>query len=285
MQNRENKLYKIGGVIFKYDGPVFSEREYLTRFRTENEDADITYKLDAVDEIMVPDIRCVQEGEYIHRYETEGQRVRIIYNQKKNRILMKDYCTDGMHHYVEYDKKHMTYWDTNMMMKLFELPYHLLEKQGVFLHASYIIWKGRAILFTAPKQTGKSTQASLWKKYKNAEIVNGDRTIIKKENGYWMAYGSPYCGTSGICNNISAPIGAVVILSQASVNQLRPAKTMEAIIAMMDGCTYEKQDKKQICKVTDVIQRVISEVPFYRLACLPDKSAVELLEEVLWEKN
>ena len=59
-----------------------------------------------------------------------------------------------------------------------------------------------------------------------------------------MAHGSPYCGTSGICKNISAPIGAIVILSQADKNKIRRAKTIEAFITMMEGCTYEKRLKR-----------------------------------------
>ena len=38
----------------------------------------------------------------------------------------------------------------------------LLHQGGLILHASYIIWNDRGILFTAPSGTGKSTQAGLW---------------------------------------------------------------------------------------------------------------------------
>ncbi|WP_370839368.1 hypothetical protein [Intestinibacter bartlettii] len=41
--------------------------------------------------------------------------------------------------------------------------------------AHSLIGKDKGILFSAPSGTGKSTQADLWEKYENAEIINGDR--------------------------------------------------------------------------------------------------------------
>ena len=41
------------------------------------------------------------------------------------------------------------------------------------LHASVVLKSGKMILFTAPCGTGKSTQADLWEKYADAEIVGG----------------------------------------------------------------------------------------------------------------
>ena len=51
----------------------------------------------------------------------------------------------------------------------------LLKYDGLLLHSSFIRWRGEGILFSAPSGTGKSTQADLWVKYEDAEILNGDR--------------------------------------------------------------------------------------------------------------
>ena len=80
----------------------------------------------------------------------------------------------------------------------------VLNSYNTFLlHSSFIKWKDKAILFTAPSGTGKSTQADLWEKYENAEIINGDRSGIRKMDGKWTAYGLPIAGSSGIYKNIS----------------------------------------------------------------------------------
>ena len=85
----------------------------------------------------------------------------------------------------------------------------LIINQGFQLHASVINWKDKGILFSAPSGTGKSTQADLWKKYEGAEVINGDRALIRKEKGDFTVYGYPYAGTSKIYTNFSAPIKAI----------------------------------------------------------------------------
>lgn len=81
----------------------------------------------------------------------------------------------------------------------------LAEHGGVVLHSSYIITqRGEALLFSAPSGTGKSTQAELWRSYAGAKVINGDRALVKAENGV-TANGILFSGTSGISENVTAP--------------------------------------------------------------------------------
>ena len=93
--------------------------------------------------------------------------------------------------------------------------------QAALLHTSFIKWQGKAILFTAPSGTGKSTQADLWRRIEGAEIINGDRAVLRKEGGIWKAWGLPYAGSSRIFRNESAPVGAIVVLRKNDRNELR----------------------------------------------------------------
>lgn len=56
----------------------------------------------------------------------------------------------------------------------------LLSRQGLLLHASFIRWQDRGILFSAPSGTGKSTQADLWVRHRGAEVINGDRAALRR---------------------------------------------------------------------------------------------------------
>ena len=90
-----------------------------------------------------------------------------------------------------------------------------------FLHASFIAFQNKAILFSAPSGTGKSTQADLWQKYvRGVEIINGDRAIIGIEDNGVKAYGLPFCGTSKITLNQSFNLSTIVILRQGKINKL-----------------------------------------------------------------
>lgn len=56
----------------------------------------------------------------------------------------------------------------------------LIARNGGFVfHSSYVEVDGKAVLFTAPSETGKSTQAELWRSLRGAEIINGDRSVVR----------------------------------------------------------------------------------------------------------
>ena len=77
----------------------------------------------------------------------------------------------------------------------------LLQHHGLLLHASLIKYNNICLAFAGPSGIGKSTQADIWQQRFAAEIINGDRAAIRKEEDRWIAYGSPYAGTSGIYKN------------------------------------------------------------------------------------
>ena len=283
MQNKEKRFYKIGGLVIGYEGPRFEEKNNLQIFRTNEDKADIYYQIEMKHNISLPDISCVNKGKYIHVYQNEEKRIQVHYH--KDTVVIKDICKENGNHIVEYEEEYLDRFSDNLLMKIWDFPHQILRYGGVFLHASYIMWDGKAILFTAPKQTGKSTQAALWERYKGAEIVNGDRALIRKTENGFVVYGSPYSGTSGISKNIASPLGAIVILEQAKENVAKKAAVRESVMALMDGCSFYVWDREEISKVTEIANNLIMEIPFYKLSCLPDRGAVDVLEEVLCQER
>lgn len=155
------------------------------------------------------------------------------------------------------------------------------KNNGVVLHASAVLKNGKMILFTAPCGTGKSTQADLWEKYADAEIVNGDKALVSLKDEMIFAGGLPFSGSSDICKNISAPLAAVVCLGQAKENIIRKMSASEAFVALLQGNYRSGITKSSSQKTIDVLEKICGTVPMYRLDCLPDKTAVECLEKEL----
>ena len=169
----------------------------------------------------------------------------------------------------------------------FEFP--LLEKQAFILHSSFVSWKGNGILFTAPSGTGKSTQADLWEKYEAADIYNGDRTIVRKMNGEYYGFGSPYAGTSGIYRNESAPIKAIVVIEQGPENIIQRLYGREAFLPLFRETLMNTWNKEYMEKMTDLLMDVACQIPVYHLSCRPDQGAVntvknEILKELINNK-
>ena len=78
-------------------------------------------------------------------------------------------------------------WDT-MLFEALNLPDLLLQKGAGLLHASLISTGAGGLLFAGPKQQGKSTQAALWRQYRDAEIYVMIE-VLKRVNTRATVYG------------------------------------------------------------------------------------------------
>ncbi len=165
---------------------------------------------------------------------------------------------------------------------LFALERRMLQKDSFILHSAYIRHRGRAILFSAPSGTGKSTQASLWAQYAGAEIINGDRALLQKVQDCWMARGWPVCGTSGICQNADARLSAVVLLRQAKKNAVRRLSRGEAFLRLYGQVTVNRWDQAESARVLDAVEALLRRVPAFLLDCTISEEAVDCLYEALY---
>ncbi len=160
---------------------------------------------------------------------------------------------------------------------LLALERRMLMRQEMILHCAYVEYQGEAILFSAPSETGKTTQANLWEKYREARTVNGDRALLSVKNGQWTAGGWPVCGTSEICNNEEMPIRAIVMLRQAKENQVRNMRPFEAFIQLYSQITVNGWNRSGVTDATILVEQLIKSVPVYELGCTISEEAVECL--------
>lgn len=157
----------------------------------------------------------------------------------------------------------------------------LLQHSGLLLHASLIKYAGKAVAFTGPSGVGKSTHAAIWHTCLGAEILNGDRAVLRNTEKGWRAYGSPYAGTSGIYKNDSAPLAGVVVLQQAKENRLSVLSPEKAFSHLYPELSVHHWDKVFAAKAMDLCLRMIQATPVYLLECLPEESAALLVKKGL----
>lgn len=170
---------------------------------------------------------------------------------------------------------------SKLLLTALDLPHLLASRQGVLLHASFIEYNGRAILFTAPSETGKSTQAALWCSHAGARLINGDRAAVCIRDGQVLACGTPYSGSSPVRRNEELPLGAIVCLSQAPENAIWRLRGLGAFRPVWEGCTVNVWDRRDLDQATRTVGEAVGRVPVYHLACTPDVRAVELLKHTM----
>ena len=150
------------------------------------------------------------------------------------------------------------------------------------LHCAYIEYNGEAILFSAPSETGKTTQGNLWEQYKGAKTINGDRALLQKMDGRWIARGWPVCGSSEVCNNIEIPIRAIVMLSQGKEDVVTRLAPMKAFTRVYSQITINRWNVNANKYAMDMIEELVTDIPVWHLSCTISENAVNTLAEVLY---
>ena len=168
-------------------------------------------------------------------------------------------------------------------VSLLALEKQLLARNSLVLHCAYMDHFGKAVLFSAPSETGKSTQAGLWQQHRGCPTLNGDRALLCRTEDQWLAQGWPVCGSSKICHNETRPIEAIVMLSQAPENTVVPLQGSQAFSQLFSQITVSRWNKAGCIHAMELVEDLLNKVPLYHLACDISENAVICLENALKE--
>ena len=143
-----------------------------------------------------------------------------------------------------------------------------------------------AILFLGESGTGKSTHTRLWREHiAGAVLLNDDSPIIRIENGKAYAYGSPWSGKTPCYKQEQYELKGCVRLSHAPYNAIKKLSVLQGYGAIHPSCPPEfAYDDTLYDLVSEVISGILSAVPCYHLACLPDKDAALLSCQTLFDQ-
>ena len=171
--------------------------------------------------------------------------------------------------------------DMYYLMSAINLHGILLSRNTLMLHASFIEYHGRAFLFIGPSGVGKTTQAKLWENHFGAKIINGDRVAVQLDGENAIAHSVPLAGTSKDCFNLSLPLCAIISLSQATHNTLVRPSVSKAYAALVQNAVFNKWDSIDTEHTNDLICEIVSRIPVFTFACMPDKSAADLAHDTI----
>ena len=158
---------------------------------------------------------------------------------------------------------------------------HAVHRQMIQLHAATIEDQGRGILFLGPSGIGKTTQAERWAEFRGASIINGDVGFVQRTAREYIAWGTPWHGSSPYCLNASVPVKALVVLKQAPENRLRELTGFEKVSEIAGSVFYPTwlEDGMELC--TDTLNHLLTDLPVYRLDNRADRESVEILAKEL----
>lgn len=277
------KYYSVCQQKICIESPFFSdENPDWKKFEADPTDADINVRCQVCETLppSCPKERDMGNGTFISLGDKEACRrvdmavkpgVKTFYNHLEGKSAQAYFTEESLP--IMMDSRYM--WNSIAAAQL------LLPHGALFMHASYIESDGKAILFSGKCGIGKSTQAALWEKHGDARIINGDKAGVLVTDEEIFACGLPFCGTSGICHNVTNPLGAIVLLGQGESNKAQRITGAQALVDVMANVylDFALPNEQQMC--VDLLLKIFKKVPVFRLTCTPDEEAVRALAKAL----
>lgn len=155
------------------------------------------------------------------------------------------------------------------------LSWQLLEHQGFLLHAATVIRDGRAYVFTGRSGAGKSTVASL---SPQGSVLTDEISLLRRENGIWRAYGTPFWGdfkAAGL--NSSAPVAGIFRLLQSPENRVAALRPMAILRTLLPNVLFFSAQAESTRALLEILSRAATEIPGYNLSFRKNPTFWEVL--------
>lgn len=143
------------------------------------------------------------------------------------------------------------------------------------MHSSVVAVDGQAYCFAAESGTGKSTLARHWQEVlgDRLTVINGDKPIYRFRGNQLLAFGTPWCGKEGWQTNTCAPLRALCLLERSEENALCPVDAFGVLGELMHHFHLPGGGRVDTPRLMELIDRMVTTVPVYRLRCRRDISA------------
>lgn len=153
---------------------------------------------------------------------------------------------------------------------------------GLMLHASAAALGGRAYLFSGPCGRGKSTHTRLWQQTfgEAVQVFNDDKPALRRLDGRWYAYGTPWCGKDGINLNQKWPLGGICFLEKSQENRIRRLSAAEALPLILAQTTYRLPPQYMELLLVS-LDSLLREIPVFLLENRPEEAAARLSFETM----
>lgn len=159
---------------------------------------------------------------------------------------------------------------------------YLAQKNNMMaIHSASILYQDKAWLFSAPSGTGKSTHTNLWNKLFDTPIINGDLNLIAFENGLPVIHGTPWCGTSGISDTETYPLGGIILLKQAKedcVTELSEDQQQLQVMQRFISPTWSEEMLHHNCKF---VSKLAPQILICKLFCTKEDTAAIIMREYI----
>ena len=179
---------------------------------------------------------------------------------------------------------------------LFQVYYTLLKqknpngsKNNFFIHSCAVSREGLGYLFAGPSESGKSTIAKLSSDL-HYSVLNDELVIVNRVNGHYMVGSTPFRGDFLDNSNGRVPLYAIFLIRHGEENIIKKISEKEFVARFVREVVYSDtllsmSRKEALLEMMDFCADVASEVPFYELRFLPDRSFWDSIDNLKIEER
>ena len=154
---------------------------------------------------------------------------------------------------------------------------YLAQFRGAVLHSCGIKFGESGLLFVGESGAGKSTLTRLWNQVGDVDILSDDRTIVRKKDGeYWM-YGTPWHGEAKFGSPQCVKLDRIYFIQHGAANSARTIKGAEPVQNLLTCSFPPYWDADGMEFTIDLFSDLTATVPCYELFFKPDLNIVDFV--------
>jgi len=154
---------------------------------------------------------------------------------------------------------------------------YLAQSRGTIIHSCGIKLGDKGILFVGESGAGKSTLAKLWHQAEGVDILSDDRTIVRKKNGEYWIYGTPWHGEAKFGAPYTAKLDRIYFIQHGAANsacQMRSAEPVQNLLT----CSFPPYwDPGGMEFTMEFFSDMTATLPCYELFVKPDMGVIEYI--------
>ena len=281
----ENLSIRIGGIGIAFDGepqinPGEIEPAYRPFISTSKPDIQLQMHLDA------PQIKV---GEKIF----ESSPNWTLYRQGEDFIIKIFEKMNGLER-ILHIPRHFTPADLYFTEPngLFKDPFfgptiellmvnYLAQIDSMIVHACGIDYAGKGILFVGESGAGKSTLTKIWNQKPGVEILSDDRIIIRKKNGCYWIYGTPWHGDAKFALPAKLKLEKIFFIRHGQTNSVKAVGGTLPVLQFLKASFPPYWDKKCMQFAMEFFNDLAAAIPCRELSIVPDKNIIGFVDNLL----
>lgn len=290
-------MYRIADLTLKIDAPQELLYKNLDDFYIADVDnPDMAISIQETDRQPEPATSSIYKNKYLTVYKQEkGYRYfyelsealpgETTFSETGSCAMYADIDVETREAVISYSGTNLLFIRDSLFFAIRDVFFLLaLYKGRIPIHSSSIIYREKAILFAAEAGVGKTTHTNMWRQMYRSEVLDGDVTMLYASSEGVLAYGLPWCGTSGLYQNSTLPLGTVVFLAKGPSNEIREYSYFESFVNLCARSFAPNFDKSLVSKSSELAKRICQHGNCLFYKCTPAKEAVEHIKNYLDEK-